>query len=66
MKRIGRGLQSKFLISLTLVTLVTKVTATPIPMAEELFLLTPMKGQIPMNFTRIKLFTNMYVISIPI
>jgi hypothetical protein len=35
-------------------TAITKITATPIPMAVFIFLDTPRKGQIPKNLTRTK------------
>ena len=37
----------------------TKVTAAPIPSAESMRLETPRKGQIPKNWDRTILFTNM-------
>ena len=37
----------------------TKVTATPMPRAVSVFLDTPMKGQMPKNFTKMKLLVRM-------
>ena len=37
----------------------TKVTATPMPRAVSVFLDTPMKGQMPRNFTKMKLLVRM-------
>ena len=37
----------------------TKITAKPMPTAVSIFLLTPMKGQMPKNWTRMKLLTRM-------
>jgi hypothetical protein len=40
-------------------TVITNVTAIPIPVAVSNLLETPRKGQIPRNLARTKLFTNM-------
>ena len=44
----------------------TKVTAAPIPSAESMRFETPRKGQIPKNWVRTILFTNMAVTNIEI
>ena len=44
---------------------ITKTTANPMPMAESIFLETPMKGHNPRNWVKMKLLMNTKVMMMP-